>query len=205
MKHILLAATMLATMPVAAFAGDYHHHSRSTSTSTSTTSYPAEDYSSTERNWMGMEGPYMTVLGGWNSTEEDGAFDPDDGWVGGVAFGGKTRWARAELEGAYRSNDAGAGDDESAAIMGNAYWDIETNTRFTPYIGAGIGAAWVDIDTAGGDDSWEFAYQGMAGANFDVAPNWTVGAEYRYFATTEVAGSTDYNNHGVLGTVRYTY
>lgn len=198
-KKVLFAATMLAGLPAAAFAGDYHHHNRTTST----TSYAADD-----RNGMGMQGPYVTVLGGWNNTEDDGGFDPDAGWVGGVAFGGKTRWARAEIEGTYRNNDidtAGvSGDVQSAAIMGNAYWDIETNTRFTPYLGAGIGAAWVDIDAPGGDDSWEFAYQGMAGANFDVNPNWTVGAEYRYFATTEVS-NTDYDNHAVLGTVRYTY
>jgi hypothetical protein len=51
------------------------------------------------------------------------------------------------------------------AFMGNAYWDIETNTMFTPYLGLGIGAAHVDFDTVGGEDDWEFAYQGMAGAS----------------------------------------
>ena len=182
----LLVVGLLAGAPFAAVAGDGYHY---------------------DHNWMGMEGPYLSAFGGWNNTEDDAGVNPDDGWVGGIASGGKTRWARAELEASYRSNDIdsiGGGEVTSTAIMGNAYWDIETNTRFTPYLGAGIGAAYVDFDTAGGDDSVEFAYQGMAGANFALNPNWSVGAEYRYFATTQV-DNVDYNNHAVLGNVRYSF
>lgn len=185
----LLTAALLAALPTAALAGPDGYHDHDTP------------------HWFGMEGPYVTALGGWNNTEDDGGFNPDDGWMAGFAMGGKTKWARAELEGMYRTNDLnGAGSDsiDSVSIMGNAYWDFETGTRFTPYIGGGLGAAYVNVDAPGGDNSWEFAYQGMAGVNFDVNPNWTVGAEYRYFATTEV-NNTDYNNHGVLGTVRYTF
>ncbi|HEY1096921.1 MAG TPA: outer membrane beta-barrel protein [Alphaproteobacteria bacterium] len=200
-RKILLAATILAGVPFAAHAGDDHYNSTTYEHHNSSTQTYAD------RNWAGVEGPYMTVLGGYNNPEGDNGLDPDGGWIGGVAFGGKTEWARAELEASYRNSDldnVGGGDVDSTAIMANAYWDFENNTGITPYVGAGIGTAYVDFDSVGGDDSWEFAYQGMAGANINVAPQWAVGAEYRYFATTEV-GDTDYDNHAVIGTVRYTF
>lgn len=201
---LLLAATLLAALPVASFAADNNStYSRRTNTTTTTTrTYPVE------RTWHGLVGPYVSAFGGWNKLQDEGGFDFDDGYVAGAAIGGKTKWARAELEGSFRENDlegvAAGGQVKQTAIMLNAYWDIETGTRFTPYLGAGLGTAYVDVDTTGGDDNWEFAYQGMAGANFAIDPRWTVGAEYRYFGTTEV-GSTDINNHAVLGNVRYAF
>ena len=202
---ILLAATLLAALPVASFAADktttYSRHT--TNTTTTTRSYPVE------RTWHGLTGPYVSVFGGWNKLQDDNRFDFSDGFVSGLAVGGKTKWARAELEASYRGNDidnrAGSHVDD-VSLMGNAYWDIETGTRFTPYLGAGIGVAYVNIDSAlrRSDDSFEFAYQGMAGANFAIDPRWTVGAEYRYYATTDV-GSTDIENHAVLANVRYAF
>lgn len=201
---ILFAALLMAGVSSAAFAEDYNKTSyerRSSSTTTTTRTYPAE------RQWMGLEGPYITAFGGWNNTEDNSAPDTDGGWLGGVAVGGKTKWARAELEVSYRNNDidgAAGGDVDSVAGMANAYYDLENDTRFTPYIGAGIGIAHVDFDTAGGDESTEFAYQGIAGVNYAIDARWHVGAEYRYFATTEV-DSTDYDNHAVVGNVRYQF
>jgi OOP family OmpA-OmpF porin len=182
-KNILGAAVVLALVPFAA---------------------SADDYTYSGNRFLGMTGPYVTALGGWNDMENDSGISTKHGWLAGVAAGGKTDWARAELEATYRKNEISGGTADSVALMGNAYWDIETNTRITPYIGAGIGTAYVDIDTPGGGNGWEFAYQGMAGANIALAPQWAVGAEYRYFATTEVKG-VDYDNHAVVGTLRYSY
>ncbi len=201
---ILLAATLLATLPVASFAADksttYSRHNTTMTTTTKTYAAPA-------RTWMGLEGPYVSAFGGWNKTQNDSGLDFNDGYIGGLAVGGKTKWARAELEASYRNNEidnAGDGRAESGALMANAYWDIETGTRFTPYIGGGIGVAHVEFDTTGGDEGTEFAYQGIAGASFAIDPRWSVGAEYRYFATTQV-DNTDYDNHAVVANVRYAF
>jgi opacity protein-like surface antigen len=183
-KYILSAVAVLALIPFAASAND--------------------GYSYSGNQFLGMTGPYVTLHGGWNDMENDSGISTKDGWLAGIAAGGKTDWARAELEATYRKNEISGGTADSVALMGNGYWDIETGTRVTPYLGAGIGTAYVDIDTAGGGNGWEFAYQGMAGANVVLNPQWTVGAEYRYFATTEVKG-VDYDNHAVIGSLRYSY
>lgn len=209
-KEFLFALAALTVMPFMAQADSYGNSSAANDNDTvTTTTRSSSTYSSysSDKTWMGMQGPYMTAFGGWNKTSNDSGIDFDDGWLAGVAVGGKMPWARGELEAAYRNNDlngAGGGEAESWDVMANAYWDIETNSMITPYLGVGIGAANVDLDIAGIDDSWEFAYQGMAGLNFDVAPQWTLGAEYRYFATTEIDG-VDYSNNALLGTVRYTF
>ncbi len=218
-KNLLLTAAVLALTPFTAQAASeysygtradtYSNSAAATVSDTSTvvdTSPNAGGYSS-DSSFLGMDGPYMQVQGGWNKTDDQGAADYDGGWVGGVAVGGKMPWARGELEISYRNNDietAVGGDVDSWAFMGNAYWDIETNTMFTPYLGLGIGAAHVDFDTVGGEDDWEFAYQGMAGASVAVAPEVALGLEYRYFATTEVEGA-DYDNHAVMATLRRSF
>lgn len=205
LKQTLLAAVAVVALTGAAQADDYNYSRDTTTTRTVTTD------ASANHSFMGMvdyQGPYVSVLGGWNKTDDDSGIDFDNGWLGGVAVGGKTAWARAELEGTYRHNDidtAGGDDITNWGLMANGYWDIETGTIVTPYFGAGIGAAYVDLDTAIDDDSVvRFAYQGMVGVNFNVAPQWKVGAEYRYFATTEVS-DVDNDNHGILAKVTYQY
>lgn len=85
------------------------------------------------------------------------------------------------------------------ALMANAYVDLGTYGYVTPYVGAGIGGAYVKWRTLqntscetgnpancdntefhGGKNSWRFAYQLMAGATIDVTCNIKADAGYRY-------------------------
>lgn len=207
LKQTLLAAVAVIALTGVAQADDYSY-SRDTTTTRSVQTNATTTNDGTFLGLVDYQGPYISVLGGWNKTEDDSGLDFDGGWLGGVAVGGKTAWARAELEATYRNNeiDTFGGDDISSwGLMANGYWDIETGTIVTPYFGAGIGAAYVDLDTAIDDDSVvRFAYQGMVGVNFNVAPQWKLGAEYRYFSTTEVS-DVDNDNHAVLGKVTYQF
>ncbi len=86
------------------------------------------------------------------------------------------------------------------ALMANAFYDFNLGW-IMPYVGAGIGVAFVDWDggratasdgfgsTFGyrlNGNSTRFAYQGMVGAAIPIAavPGLALTAEYRYFATT---------------------
>lgn len=79
----------------------------------------------------------------------------------------------------------------------NAYWDIDTGTRFTPYLGAGLGMAFIGTkmksngyDIGDPDDSWSestgsktvtnFAWNVGAGLGYDLTENWTLDAGYRF-------------------------
>ena len=151
---------------------------------------------------------------------------------GGYEFG---NGLRLEGELVYRRHDektatiAGVtvpthGNIDNLAIMGNAYYDFNNATKFTPYIGGGVGAARLHLDdfnitgTPGSlsDDNWRLAYQGIAGVRYTIDPSWSASLDYRYFATTDpkfsgtVAGApsglkTEYNTHNVMLGVAYHF
>jgi opacity protein-like surface antigen len=88
----------------------------------------------------------------------------------------------------------GERDFDVTSYMINAFYDIPTNTMFTPYIGGGIGYADVSLQRdpvaplQNTDDEDEVAaWQAMIGLNFEEDPRsltqWHLG--YRYFTTED--------------------
>lgn len=151
----------------------------------------------------------------------------DTGFNLGVAGGYDFGPARVEGEVAYRLNDvdeyqvnglgtfAGDGDVSTLSLMANGFWDIETGSRVTPYLGAGIGVAQVSMDDPSvpmDDDDTVFAYQLAAGVAFDLNPSLALDLGYRYFATSDpefddAAGTfeTEYMSHNLSLGLRYTF
>ena len=87
----------------------------------------------------------------------------------------------------------GQGDVSNFSLFGNVYYDINTGSAFKPYIGAGLGYQWVDVDyqpsgvAIGDDDDAVFAYQVMAGASYAVTDTVELFGQYTYRDTTEDA------------------
>lgn len=109
-------------------------------------------------------------------------------------------------------------------VMVNAFLDFPTDTAFTPYIGAGIGTAYVDTEVTsqrdmllggieghggqylyqahhrykGSDSSWNFAWQASAGFSYQVADNMALDLSYRYsdFGSSDI-GNVNRTLHGV--------
>ena len=92
----------------------------------------------------------------------------------------------------------------------NAYWDINTGTKLTPYVGAGIGMAFINSKwTASGytvtaaPDPWSersgskmnanFAWNIGAGLGYDITDNWTIDVGYRFVGL----GSVKTGSYGV--------
>jgi outer membrane protein OmpA-like peptidoglycan-associated protein len=161
---------------------------------------------------------------------------PGEGFAGGVNGGFEFQSGlRLEGEVVYRRHDeksatsAGVtapthGSLDNLAIMGNAFYDFNNVTRFTPYVGAGVGGARLHLDdfNATGSpgslsaDDWRLAYQGIAGVRYTIDPHWSASLDYRYFATTDpkfsgtVLGTpsslkTDYRTHNVMLGVAYHF
>ncbi|MBA4206017.1 outer membrane protein [Pannonibacter phragmitetus] len=93
-------------------------------------------------------------------------------------------------------------------LMLNGYLDVGTWNGFTPYVGAGVGAAYVNVrDTKsfnpngvntsydGSSGKWNFAWALMAGTSYAVTPNWDIDLGYRYKNLGE-ARSVQLNNVG---------
>jgi OmpA-OmpF porin, OOP family len=109
------------------------------------------------------------------------------------------------------------------SLMANAYYDFNTGTKLTPYVGVGAGGAWVNADKIKSkatdavlldDSTTSFAYQGIAGVSYAINNQLSLKADYRYFATPQVeikepaaiGGGKDkftYTSHAIM--VGFTY
>ena len=110
---------------------------------------------------------------------------------------------RLEGEFAWRKNDGSSlafqGIDrpiaakgaESYSFLVNALYDIPTDSKFTPYIGAGAGIGFLENEFLYGpvnfeDSDTNFVYQAIAGISLPLTENITGFTDARYFAATGV-------------------
>ncbi len=105
---------------------------------------------------------------------------------------------KATFHGLDRNNTASTSNDYKGVksewlFLANAYWDLGTHRGFTPYVGAGIGAAEVTLDNftdtnenTGGihwaekNSEWNFAWALHAGFSYDISQDLTFDMGYRY-------------------------
>ena len=142
-----------------------------------------------------------------------GEFDTDTGYVVGGAYGvNASSFLSLEGEIAYRSNNVesgvvagvpfdGDGNLTALSFMGNAILKAPSTSGFTPYVGAGAGAARIGGE---GDHDLVFAYQAFGGVSRDIGSNITAGLEYRYLdagraTLSDAVGTieTEYDSHSV--------
>lgn len=101
---------------------------------------------------------------------------------------------RLEMEAGYRLNDVDSVGTTAVdginyvvrSLMFNGYYDLERESFYTPFIGAGIGGAHITLDDAGVkavDDV--LAYQVTAGVAVHVTRSIALDFQYRFFYTTE--------------------
>lgn len=170
----------------------------------------------------------ITVSGVPGSIEAE--FDPGYAVQGAVGYEHSSGF-RGELEIGYRDNSLDAFrsggvsvpagtlgldyDVSALSVMANGYYAFDTGTGFKPFIGAGIGAAFLNADlsflgASESEDSTEFAYQGIVGIEYEIpTDSMTIGLglRYVYFGTTdpEFDGvETEYSSHNVLAGIRFS-
>jgi opacity protein-like surface antigen len=95
---------------------------------------------------------------------------------------------RVEGELAYRQNDMDnlggipvTGEMTSVAFMANIYYDFGEGTGITPYVGLGLGAANITVDSGIKDTDTAFAFQLMLGISFPVSETLSITGELRGF------------------------
>jgi len=159
----------------------------------------------------------------------------DDGYEVGARAGYQMGPWRFEGEYIYHNNELNgitvggarvpgvSGSRESHALMANVLYDVNLGWPITPHIGAGVGAVDVvehakvaGIGGIANDDSWNFGYQGIVGATYNINPNLSLDVDYRYLATTDptfhytsnVGGATyhtSYATHNFLASLIYHF
>ena len=130
------------------------------------------------------EGMYISGAAGigFASVEVNGDDeDLDNGLVLNGAIGYDFGSARLEAAVGYQKHDLSDEDEDVSllTVMGNAYYDIDTDSDITPYLMAGAG--WARAESSVDDDSeTAFAWQVGAGLGFQVAECTTLDLGYRY-------------------------
>ncbi len=109
-----------------------------------------------------------------------------------LAFGVRLDDFRLELEGKTdtSSKDRGMfGDDTmhgklyTNSLMTNAYYDVPLSDVIRPYIGAGVGLGHIKSNIFGVSKSTtNFAWQLMAGINYDLTEHWKLDLGYNYIS-----------------------
>src|SRR5262249_8788498 len=76
-------------------------------------------------------------------------------------------------------------DLNQTAVMANFFYDFLAGQTIVPYIGAGLGVAFINTSALGSaSSSTQFAYQGMIGVGWNVNEQFRVNLEGRYYGTT---------------------
>ena len=148
----------------------------------------------------------------------------DNGFVGSFAAGYEFSIPmRLELEVVRHKNDItlsyydtsyannNDGDLKSHSYMVNAFYDVDTGSPWTPYLGFGMGWAQIDVSTPGfynPDTDDVFAYQFMGGVAYAFNERWSVDAQYRFMGNDEAnIGNADFdvNSNNLMLGVRFSF
>lgn len=177
-----------------------------------------------------------------NITEETVRFKTtyEDGFSGGLTFGyAYPNGFRPEFNINYRRNDFESvtfqegfgtadgsstesvdGHAESLKLMGNVWYDMQTNSRVTPYIGFGVGAShfgFQNFAVAGAesidDEDTVFSYQVGTGIAVDITDYLAISLDYRMVGSDDpklIANSgdsveVDERNHSALLSLRWNF
>ena len=165
--------------------------------------------------------------------------DPETGYAISFAFGRRHSYVlRSEIEIAVRGNDletsgavgvlnqnnlivprsssSSSGGEEkvnSYSVLKNFIHDFRNNSRYTPYLGFGIGWSYLDVESSLdgiNDGVGAFTYQAIGGVAATVSRAVDLIVEYRFLGTSEVElddfGSTiAYETHNLFFGLKYEY
>ncbi len=190
-----------------------------------------------------IDGWYVGLEGGaswvddWSHTNNGSARTStfETGWLGLATVGyGWNHW-RLEFEAGYRDNDlesylnavgapiaGSAGTLWEATGMVNALYDLSLTDKLALSLGVGAGGDFSNTElTLAGlgtaeDDTWNFAYQGIAGINYMVTRRTQLFIDYRYLRVmepdyrlvfpgpnTRTLSGDDYGKHAATFGIRY--
>lgn len=165
----------------------------------------------------------------------DGEVELDDAPVFGGALGYRFPWARLEANVSYRQNDVDGvevggvdfgSDGDTKALVGlvNLYLEPDLGLPLRPYVGGGVGAAYLSVDTGDGspleidDEAGAFTWNLLAGLGYDLTESLALTATYRYLRlegtdfSADLAGVDvgdvdvdDVDLHEVVLGLRYTF
>ncbi len=176
-------------------------------------------------------GPYVGVGGGLSilhKSDFNSVGDPthtvsyDTGYGINASLGYNMKPIRVELEFGYKRADldkidgpllSGQFINSDVTVMSymlNSYFDINTETAFSPYIGAGVGMLDGEVDFNGNKiDDTVIGYQFAVGVSYNFNKNVALDVSYRYQGSAsdfkQDGGGMSYESSNVMGGLRYSF
>jgi len=146
----------------------------------------------------------------------------DTGYGFNVSAGYKFDPIRLEFEFGYKNADldklSGPGGSVSVqdaevtvlSYMVNAFYDINTDSPLTPYVGAGLGLLNGEIKVPGSKkDDNEVGYQAIFGAAYNLNKNLAIDLSYRFQGATSDFSkdgvSLEYKSNNIMAGMRYNF
>ncbi|MDR2412595.1 MAG: outer membrane beta-barrel protein [Rickettsiales bacterium] len=97
-------------------------------------------------------------------------------------------------------------DLRAFTFIANVYYDIDTGTEFSPYLGLGAGLAHASVNTAPEDgiDTAHISKDGFvwnlnAGLSYNIDENWALDLGYRWLNFGNFSGTTKVNGYKLEG------
>lgn len=120
---------------------------------------------------------------------------------------------RAELEGSYRKHDLEdgvAGEVRTTLWSANVWYDFVNDSKFTPYVGGGLGLAYgkgnLTAPVGFKEHDTAFAYQLGGGVAYELCEHIDLTADYRFIDTNKFSDiGDDYKSHEFRAGIRYNF
>ena len=175
-------------------------------------------------------GPYIGAVGGMSIVHDSdinelgfsGTVEYDTGFGFNMSAGYNFDPFRAEFEFGYKNADVDrfeafgfsvptdGADLTTMSYMVNGFYDIKTKSAFTPYIGAGLGFIYGELDVDGfSSDDTVFGYQFIVGSAYNVNKNLAIDLSYHFQGAAEdfsVDGTdVSYMSSNIMAGIRYNF
>ena len=136
----------------------------------------------------------------------------DNSGVLGVAIGKDLGKVRVDLAGVRNSSgdDTTLGEVEVDSLLAGAYYDINTNSKFTPFVGINAGYAWADGAGVSTTDDSGIVYGATAGVVYAVSDTVELVTRYQYLTSSAItvtnsSGNDDWDSQAITAGVRFKF
>ncbi len=94
-------------------------------------------------------------------------------------FRTEVTWSGSEVSDGVDSSNL-VDDVVTHSLLFNAYYDFANSSKWTPYVGAGLGSVAIDTDASSDDDDDASTWQAKLGVSYDTGARTDVFAEATY-------------------------
>jgi len=136
----------------------------------------------------------------------------DNSSIMGLSVGKDVGEVRVDLSAIRHSSgdNTTLGEVEVDSLVGGAYYDINLNRKFTPFVGFNAGYGWADGAGVNTVDEQGLVYGVTAGVSYNVSQAIDLISRYQYLTSNQIevanqSGTDDWDSQALTAGVRYNF